>query len=178
MLMQGISLLLFAILLFFQRDKPISSIFTPLTLIAIFNGVIFILGYFISDPFDKSKTELIYGLILVLASLLIFIKASEIQNLEIGFLTGYMFINALMYAIICWNLRLELKFWWVPLIILAYTIWLIIYVFIGKPQNPFLGNALSGIQFLCCGINIVIMAFDVRRLQMEFNRPISQFTVK
>jgi len=178
MLMQGISLVLFGVFLFFQPDTPIISFSTPLALIAISNGIIFILAYFISEPFDKSKTELIYGLILVLASLLIFISPLENQNLDVGFLTGYMLINALLYASISWYLRSEIKFWRVSLVLLAYTIGLIIFIISNKTQNPVLLNLLSGFQFFWCGITILIMSFDIRRLQAEFNRPISQFTLK
>lgn len=178
MLLQGISLVLFGVFLFFQLDTPIISFRTPLALIAISNGIIFILAYFISDPFDKSMTELIYGIILVLASVIIFNTSSETKNLDIGFLTGYMLINALLYASICWDLRSEMKFWWVSLVLLAYTIGLIIFIISGKIQNPVLSNVLSGFQFFWCGITILIMSFDIRRLQLEFNRPISQFTLK
>lgn len=174
MLVQGVLLVLLGIAFFILQDKPLAGFQSLAGLIALLNGVIFLLGYFFSDRFDKSQTELIMGIFLLAASLFFLFSNAIDQNGVAWFLLGYMLANGFFYARLYWSFRSVMKFWWVAALLPAFTLF-VLFKQTGISNTSLSIHVLAGLQFLFCGMAALVMAFAVRRLEEEFKKPISHF---
>jgi uncharacterized membrane protein HdeD (DUF308 family) len=175
MLLQGALLFLLSIGFFIQIGMPLVDFQNLSGIVALLNGAIFILGYFFSNPFDKSLAELILGIFLLGGSLFFLFTNPMDQNGVAWFLAGYMLVNGFFYASLYWRFRSVMRFWWVAALLPAYTMFVVLFIQKGISNTTLSTQALAGLQFLFCSMSVLVMAFVARRLENEFKKPISHF---
>jgi uncharacterized membrane protein HdeD (DUF308 family) len=178
MLVQSFLLVLLSIAFFIRPDRPLPGLQTPVGLLALLQGAIYILGFLYADPFDKSQTELILGIILIAGSLYLLFGRTESQNKFSIFLSGIMLVNGFFYAAVSWNLRSEMKFWWITMLLPAYTLFVVFFIYTSLVQAISPNYFLIGWQFFWCGIAGLKLALVSRRVVEEFKKPINRFGVK
>jgi len=177
MLLHGILLVLLSIPFFMLPEKPLGSFQTMASLVALLQSAIFILGYFFADPFDKSQAELILGIIMIAGSLYLLFSKTESQNKFSLFLSGIMLVNGFFYAAVSWDLRPEMKFWWITMLLPAYTLFVVFFMHTSLVQTISPNHFIIGLQFLWCGIAGLKFALVSRRVVEEFKKPINRFRV-
>ena len=178
MLLQGILLVLFSIPFFILPENPLGSFQTMASLVALLQSAIFILGYFFTDPFDKSQTEMILGIIMFFVSLFFLFERSQNQYMGSIFLSAFMLFNGCFYAAVSWMLRYEMKYSWIIMILPVFTLFAVFLMLTSLPQTSTLIHFLIGLQFLWCGIAVLKMALVTRRVEVAFKKPISRFRVE
>lgn len=178
MLVQSFLLVLLSIAFFIRPDRPLTGFQTPVGLLSLLQGAIFILGFLFADPFDKSQTELILGIILIAVSLFLLFGRAESQNKFSIFLSGIMLVKGFFYAAGSWNLRSEMKFWWITMLLPAYTLFVVFFIYTILVQAISPNYFLIGWQFFWCGIAALKLALVSRRVVEEFKKPINRFGVK
>jgi uncharacterized membrane protein HdeD (DUF308 family) len=178
MLLQGVVLVLLSISFFVLPEKPLGSFQTIVSLVALLQSVIFILGYFFTDPFDKSQAEMILGIILFVVSLFFLFERSQNNYMGSLFLSVYMLFNGCFYAAISWILRYEMTYGWLIMILPVFTLIIVFLLLTSLPQTTTLIHFLIGLQFLWCGIAVLKMAMVTRRIEAEFKKPINRFYVE
>ena len=178
MLVQSFLLVLLSIAFFIRPDRPLAGFQTLVGLLALLQGAIFILGYFFADPFDKSQAELILGIIMIAGSLFLLFGRTESQNKFSLFLSGIMLVNGFFYAAVSWDLRPEMKFWWITMLLPAYTLFVVFFMHTSLVQTISPNHFIIGLQFFCCGIAALKLALVSRRLVEDFKKPINRFGVK
>jgi len=172
MLLQGILLVLLGLAFFIQPENPLPGFQHMVSIVSLINGGIFIFGYFFANPFDKSQTELILGAFLFTASLVFLFASPMGQSVVSFFLSAYMLLNAFYYAFVCWDFQSEMKFWWVSILLIAYTLFIVILIQTSISEKTLTVHALTGLHFLWCGLIVILLAFDNRKLVKDFNKPI------
>jgi len=85
-----------------------------------------------------------------------------------------MTFNAIMLLSTSWKLKFEINWWWFSFVILLYTA-IIDYLYIaGTSDLNITITVLAGVQFFLNGVFIVVLAFVVRKMQIEYGQTISQ----
>jgi len=178
MLVQSFLLVLLSIAFFIRPDRPLAGFQTPVGLLALLQGAIFILGFLFTDPFDKSQTELILGIILIAGSLFLLFGRTESHNKFSLYLSGIMVFIGFFYAAVSWNLRSEMKFWWITMLLPAYTLFVVFFIHTSLVQAISINYFLIGLQFFGCGIAALKLALVSRMVVEDFKKPINRFGVK
>jgi hypothetical protein len=115
---------------------------------------------------------------LIAGSLFLLFGRTESQNKFSIFLSGIMLVNGFFYAAVSWNFRSEMKFWWVTMLLPAYTLFVVFFIYTSLVQAISPNYFLIGWQFFWCGIAGLKLALVSRRVVEEFKKPINRFGVK
>ena len=174
MIVQGLLLILLSYFLFNQADKLISISTTITGVIALLTGLVSIIGYFFAGKRERHWIEFFTGLFSCVAGLF-FLSASALAQVWITWsFAAYMMFNAILVVVIAWEQKFEISWWWCTLIFLLYTL-MVLYFFINETTilNISIG-IFACVQFFINGILIIILAFVLRKLQIEYSQTISQ----
>jgi len=173
-LAQGIFLILLSYFLFSHSDKIIATASTILGFIALLTGSASVIGNYLAEKNEKSKVELFSGLFSCLAGLFFISGTALAHQLVSWFIAVYMSFNAIMLVSKSWQLKCEIRWGWFTWVLLLYTA-IIDYLFIaGTSGLSVTITVLAAVQFFLNGILIVVLAFAIRKMQLEFSRTISE----
>ena len=174
MLLQGILLILLSYFLFSQPTNLIAASATITGFIALVTGSIAVIGYFLAGKHEKSRVELFSGLFSCIAGLFFLSGTSLAHELITWFFAAYMTLNLLIAMNNSWQLNDTIKWWWVSLILLLYTLLVLYLLFTGSTLLGISVNVFAGVQFFMNGILIVVLAFVVHKIQDEYSQTINQ----
>jgi len=174
MVTQGIFLVSLSYFLFSHSDIFIPTASIVIGFIALLTGSASVIGYFLAGKNEKSRIELFSGVFSCLAGLF-FVSGIPLAHQVIAwFFAAYMTFNAIMLLVTSWKLKFEINWWWFSFVILLYTV-IIDYLYIaGTSDLSITITVLAGVQFFLNGVLIVVLAFVVRKMQLEYGQTISQ----
>lgn len=177
MLIQALLLIFTGGVFVFRAEKKPEDFQTWISVISLIIGAFSVLAYLGAPPFDKSGWELRIGL-LSLAGGLILIFAYRFELCFFPWLFSIlMILHVLLYANAYWYIRHKAGFWWLTFPLFGFTLLLTYGLISGEPILGQYVLMLAGIQYVFCGIVTLFSVFVNRRLQIEFNKPISDFSL-
>jgi uncharacterized membrane protein HdeD (DUF308 family) len=166
---------LFLILSYSHFSNAIISIETvsDLTVFsALLTGVISIIGFFIEGLEGKNIAELVLGFFSCGLGMLIICSLFFAQEFIINILIALMLLNALQLIGNTIPLKAEISWWWISILFFIYTISISILIKIENMKDIIL--ILVGVQFILNGLLLLLVAFFLRKLQLEFSKTIEQ----
>lgn len=171
-LAHGIFLVGMVYLVIQPQGKGLFDFQMNLTWVALFQGLILVLGYFITSSFDKNVIELSFGILYFTIALVSRVITFQNPNDYVYLIAGYLLLNVFLCAGFIWNLRSSKWSWVFMLFLLPYTGYLIfLFEMFPSTGNPVLLK-FTGIHFIICGITMILMAFAFRKMQIDFSKPI------
>jgi uncharacterized membrane protein HdeD (DUF308 family) len=174
MLVQALLMILMGSIWQILPDKKTGDYQTWITVIAFLIGVLSVLAYFGASRFEKSCWELIKGLLSLAVGICLLFTYRFDPVSPRGFFI-LMFLHALMYANAYLYERDEAGFWWLIFYLVEYTLLLMYGIISGETFRGQSVLMLGGLQYIFCGITTLFFVFVIRRVQIEFNKPISDF---
>ncbi len=178
MLVHGLLLILLSYFLFNQTGKLILVSASIAGFFALLTGLVSIIGYFFAGKNERHWVAFFTGFFSCIAGIF-FLSSSALAQVWITWIFAvYMILNAILVVVIAWEQKTEISWWWCTLIFLLYTL-TVLYFFINDTTvlNISMG-AFAGVQFFINGILIIVLAFVIRKLQIEYSQTISQIRNK
>jgi uncharacterized membrane protein HdeD (DUF308 family) len=175
MLIQALLLIFTGAVFVIRLDHKPEDYQTWISVVSLLFGALSVLAYFWASPFDKSGWELSIGILSLAGGLILLISDRPEQGFSPWFFSILLFLQAFLYTNTYWDLRHEARFWWMIFPLFGYTLFLMYGII---SAETFLGQSvllLAGLQYIFCGIITMFFVFVTRRMQIEFNKPISFF---
>jgi uncharacterized membrane protein HdeD (DUF308 family) len=174
MLVQGILLIFLSYFLFSQSDKLISTSGKIAGFIALLTGSVSIIGFFLAGKNEKNTVDLFSGLFSCIAGLFFLTGTPLAYDLITWFFAAYMIFNVVMLVVTSWHLKSVINWWWYSLILFLFTLVILYFFITGTTVLNISIAVFAGVQFFINGILIIVLAFVVRKLQLEYNQTINQ----
>lgn len=173
-LVYGVLLILLSYFLFTDPEKSLSSSGIVIGFIAVLTGSVSINSSFLAGENDKNILALLYGIISWLNGLFFLsgIPASQ-ELIDLLFLV-YIAMNTLVLLNTAWQLSSEIKWWWLSIVHLCYTILVTYFTLSGTTVFNLAITLFAGLQVIINGILMIVYAFVLRKVQMEYNKTIRQ----
>lgn len=174
LVVQGILLIILSYFLFTRAKQVIATTVDVIAIIALLTGAIIVFGYFFGNPSERDSIELWSGVFSGLAGIFFLAGGSLASQLAEWFYAAILLLNVLMIVQIAWNLKSEIKWWWITLLLLSFALLLLYHFATGK---LFLGTPtgqLAGILFLALGLLTIRLAFILRKLETEYSKTIRE----
>jgi amino acid transporter len=89
-----------------------------------------------------------------------------------------MLLNAATVAWINWELKPEINWWWISIVLFLLTIFFVLSLLSGKTLINTPMPKLVGGQFLITAVIIILNSFVVKKIQHEFSQTLSELKQK
>lgn len=178
MLVQELLFILLSYFLFNQAVKLIIFSASIAGFIALLTGLVSIIGYFFTGKNERHWVEFFTGFFSCIAGIFFLSSSALVQVWITWIFAVYMILNAILVVVIACEQKTEISWWWGTLIFLLFTL-MVLYFFINNTTvlNISIG-VFAGVQFFINGILIIVLAFVIRKLQIEYSQTISQIRNK
>jgi len=174
MIAQGVFLISLSYFLFSHSDIFIPTASIIIGFIALLTGSVSVIGYLLARRNEKSRIELFSGVFSCLAGLFFVSGIPLAHQVVTWFFAAYMTFNAIMLVSTSWKLKFEINWWWFSFVLMLYTA-IIDYLYIaGTSDLSITITVLAGVQFFLNGVLIIVLAFVVRKIQIDYNQTVSQ----
>lgn len=174
LVIQGILLVILGFFLASRAGQLVSRTVVAIAIMAMLTGVIIVFGYFFGNPSERDVLDLWSGIFSGLAGIFFLAGGNLAYQLAEWFYAGILLLNAFLAVHIAWNLKTEIKWWWITLVLFSLAI-VVIYHF--ATGSILLGTPIgihAGILFLLIGLLTIRLAFVARKLEAEYNQTIRE----
>lgn len=178
MIAQGIVLLIIGGFLLARMEQELTASRYIIAALAFLAGAIAIIGYFTSYSSEKDRVELVSGMFSSIAGVFFLAGGQLALDLISWLFFILMLINAFLILRTCWFYKSEISWWWVSILLLVFTLYLIFQTGQVNSTLKLQQSVLPGIQFLVSGILVLILAMIIRKLELDYSKTLQEIIDK
>jgi uncharacterized membrane protein HdeD (DUF308 family) len=173
-LMQGILLLGLSLIQFLIQMDQIIIISKLTGFVAMLNGFLILAGHYLAAKEDGNRFDFLIGFSSCLIGVFFIAFINFIDEFVYILHLVFLFLSSIYLLTNFWNYKSTINWWWLNLVILFTTFLVILIIKAVLPKGVYMASVLIGFQLFINGLFLILMAFTLRKFQLEFELTIGQ----